>query len=62
MNMNYCKFRNTYLDLKACYENMIDDNREALSLEENEAKIKIIKLCNLISSFDLDLDENATNK
>lgn len=58
MNMNYCKFRNTYLGLKACYENMIDDNREALSLEENEAKIKIIKLCNLIASIE---EEGADN-
>ena len=42
MNMSYCRFHNTLIDLKDCYYNMEDED---LSEEEKEAKEKLIKLC-----------------
>lgn len=42
MNMSYCRFYNTLIDLKDCYYNMEDDD---LSEEEKRAKEELIKLC-----------------
>ncbi len=43
-NMSYCRFENTYNDLRDCFDNMDDD------LEGSEAvyKEKLIKLCKKI--------------
>lgn len=41
-NMAYCRFSNTSLDLKDCYDNM---NDEPLSDSENAARKKLIILC-----------------
>lgn len=40
-NMSYCRFENTYNDLKDCYDNMEDD----LSKEESEYRESLISLC-----------------
>ncbi len=46
-NMSYCRFENTYYDLKDCYSNI--DNK----LSENEAiyREKIIELCKEIAEY-----------
>lgn len=42
MNMSYCRWENTHLDLLDCYEHIEDDD---LSPEEAEARQETIKLC-----------------
>ena len=41
-NMSYCRFRNTVLDLRDCYENM---EEEPASEEEKKARLRLIKRC-----------------
>jgi len=45
-NMSYCRFENTYHDLKDCYKN-IDD--QALSETEERYRQKLIDLCKEIT-------------
>lgn len=40
-NMSYCRFENTYRDLRDCYEHMTDAN---LSREEKQARQAMIEL------------------
>ena len=42
-NMSYCRFRNTYGDLRVCYSNWdtLDEDDE----EEQEARAKLLELC-----------------
>ena len=40
-NMSYCRFENTYRDLRDCYENM----EGKLSNDEAAYRQKLIKLC-----------------
>ena len=40
-SMSYCRFRNTLIDLKICYEHIED----SLSSEEDEARMKLIEIC-----------------
>ena len=42
-NMSYCRFENTYRDLKDCHEAM--DDVENLSLDEKKYRERIIELC-----------------
>lgn len=42
-NMSYCRFENTYYDLKDCVEAMAEE--EKLSQSEEKYKQKLIKLC-----------------
>ena len=44
-NMSYCRFRNTYTDLKECEEYLDDDFSE----EELEYRTKLLKLCKRIT-------------
>ena len=44
-NMGYCRFRNTLKDLRDCQEH-IDD--EELSLDEEEARLRLIQICRKI--------------
>jgi len=41
-NMSYCRFQNTLGDLKDCYENI---DRNDMSNEELQARLRLIKLC-----------------
>jgi hypothetical protein len=41
MNMSYCKFQNTAIDLADCLE----DITEELSFEEHRARLRLVKLC-----------------
>lgn len=44
-NMSYCRFQNTYNDLKDCDQHLDDD----LSGIEKEYRDKLIKLCKRIA-------------
>lgn len=46
MNMSYCRFSNTYQDLKDCYEHM--DKTGSSQLEE-AYRLKLIRLCEMIA-------------
>lgn len=46
-NMSYCRFQNTFLDLRDCYE-FFDDTK--LSPEETRARRRLIKLCKEIAA------------
>ena len=46
MNMSYCRFQNTVIDLDDCYENMMNEN---LSEEEEKARERLIDLCEQIA-------------
>ena len=46
-NMSYCRFENTYNDLRDCNNHMSDTN---LSDSEKEHRDKIIELCISIAS------------
>ena len=47
-NMSYCRFENTYSDLRDCYEAM--DDTEKLSLDEQKYRKRIIALCCTIAA------------
>lgn len=40
-NMSYCRFHNTFSDLRDCYESMDDPESE----EERKARLRLIRLC-----------------
>ena len=42
MNMSYCRFENTFYDLRDCYEHISDED---LSRDEENARKKLIELC-----------------
>ena len=46
-NMSYCRFRNTLLDLKDCYDYLVGDEEvdDDISDEELRAKKQLIDLC-----------------
>jgi hypothetical protein len=41
--MSYCRFENTYYDLKDCLENL--DEADDLSESEARYRLKLIKMC-----------------
>jgi hypothetical protein len=45
-NMSYCRFQNTLLALRDCYESLWDDD---LSDEEGQARDSLVKLCKTIA-------------
>ena len=47
MNMSYCRFQNTYLDLKDCLEYLQDNYFETrdLSEEEKDALKRLVETC-----------------
>jgi len=42
-NTSYCRFHNTLADLTDCYEHL--DDGDELSLEEELAQLRLIRLC-----------------
>ena len=44
-NMSYCRFENTYNDLKDCYAHMDDDLEGE---DEEKARVRMVKLCQKI--------------
>jgi hypothetical protein len=56
-NMSYCRFENTYNDLRDCYNNI--DNTD-LSKTEEAARKRLIELCQSIVEVadpELEMDE-----
>ena len=55
-NMAYCRFRNTYQDLRHCWEAMEDND---LSADEARARERLIKLCRqIVDSYGDEDDED----
>lgn len=50
-NMSYCRFQNTLLDLRDCYDaiNSAEADDEKLSEEELKAKKRLLMLCKTIA-------------
>ena len=44
-NMSYCRFENTLIDLRDCYDHMDDVDHQELSETEEKARKRMIKLC-----------------
>ena len=44
-NMSYCKFENTYSDLRDCYESMDDE----LSESEQKYRDRMVQMCKNIA-------------
>lgn len=47
--MSYCRFENTFKDLKDCYNALANDDIDSLSETEREYAEKLINLCEEIS-------------
>ena len=65
-NMSYCRFENTYNDLKNCYDNI----EEFTSKAEEDKKIDLLALCKRIvedygeyeeKDFNVDIEEGEEN-
>ena len=54
-NMSYCRFQNTYYDLRDCYENMDDE----LSEDETKYRKRLLELCKRIVDNYGDEDEDV---
>lgn len=55
-NMSYCRFENTYQDLKDCYDNF--ESLEDLSESEQRYAKKIYELCKKFAdTFEHDFEE-----
>ncbi len=48
-NMSYCRFENTYPDLKDCWDAIRNGEADDLSESEQRAKKRLIKLCREIA-------------
>jgi hypothetical protein len=48
-NMSYCRFENTLKDLRDCYKDMSETDFYELSETEQEARNKLVALCQNIS-------------
>jgi len=44
-NMSYCQFENTYNDLLDCYDSLVNDDTDDMSVYEEQAKQDLVKLC-----------------
>jgi hypothetical protein len=44
-NMSYCRFQNTYSDLKDCFDALHEKSLNELSETEKKYAIKLIELC-----------------
>jgi len=52
-NMGYCRFHNTLIDLRDCYDHLFDDD---LSEEESRDRQRLIDLCETIADEATNLD------
>lgn len=48
-NMSYCRFENTFNDLKDCYNALANEGIESLSETERKYAEKLISMCEDIS-------------
>ena len=45
MNMSYCRFQNTLVDLRDCLAAMQEEDMSELSKEEKRAKDQLVEVC-----------------
>lgn len=45
MNMAYCRFENTYPDLKDCYDSLQSKDFSELSETEQKYRSRLVKMC-----------------
>lgn len=57
MNMSYCRFENTYVDLQDCYDSLREKSLDELSETEKKYAKKLIKMCKDIADNFLEDDE-----
>ena len=50
-NMSYCRWENTYNDLKDCFNSMVESDGEKLSESEQRAKDNIFELMKEMLTF-----------
>lgn len=66
-NMSYCRFENTYHDLKDCYEALneagsIDDLKKTVNEYEKKYIQKLVELCkDIVDEFGDELYEDSKN-
>jgi hypothetical protein len=48
-NMSYCRFENTYRDLKDCFNDMYNTDFDELSETEQNYRNKIVEMCKEIA-------------
>ena len=60
-NMSYCRFYNTYQDLKDCKEALEDNNFDELSDTEKRYAIKLVQMCANIADNFLDEADSIEN-
>ena len=53
-NMSYCRFQNTYSDLKDCFDALNEKSLNELSESEKKYAIKLIELCRDITDDFID--------
>jgi len=57
-NMSYCRFENTYSDLKDCYNALTEKSLDELSESEMEYAKRLINLCrNIVDDFESEMDD-----
>ena len=55
-NMSYCRFENTLIDLRDCYNNMDDDR---LSISEFNKRKQLIELCiDIVNEYEYILSDD----
>lgn len=58
-NMGYCRFQNTYKDLRDCQEHIYESNVDTLSPHEKKYRAQLIDLCRAIAAdFPEEFDED----
>jgi len=57
-NMSYCRFENTYGDLKDCYDALEEKSLDELSEKEKKYAKKLIKMCKDIADDFLDNEDD----
>jgi hypothetical protein len=56
--MSYCKFENTYKDLKDCYKDITSDD---LSSDETRYRDKLVELCrDIVDEYDNTFSEEES--
>lgn len=56
--MSYCRFHNTLIDLRECYEALSNEGLESLSESERKSAIKLIEICKDISDEHSEYDDD----
>ena len=57
-NLSYCRFENTYKDLRDCYNALSKKGLDELSNSEKEYARSLIKMCSEISGDFSDIEDS----